>query len=182
MTTEHSLEKTRLRRTEGSRFMGKTPNLARKVKRLFLSSLLVGCSLSIRALAQAVVAAPVQPPSGELRDGQHDFDFNIGTWKIHSRLHAASAYGLQRLGGSECNGAYPEGLGWPSAAGGDRGRTFREAAHTASLQPAGASVESILCRQRGGCTESTSDRRVQERPRRTLRPGIIQWEEPSLFD
>lgn len=35
MTTEHSLEKTRLRRTEGSWFMRKTLNLARNVKRLF---------------------------------------------------------------------------------------------------------------------------------------------------
>src|SRR5229473_5392431 len=90
----------------------------------------------------------------------------------------ASAYGLQRLGGSEWNGACPEGLEWPSAAGGDRGRrfdrTFRRP-YTVSLQPAGASVGPILCRQRSGCTELTSDRRVQERPRRTLRPGIIQW-------
>src|SRR5258708_22514043 len=86
MTTEHSLEKTRLRRTEGSWFMRKTLNLARNVKSLFLSSLLVGDLLSISAVAQAVAAAPVQPPPSELRDGQHDFDFNIRTWNIHTRL------------------------------------------------------------------------------------------------
>ena len=85
MTTEYGLEKTRLRQTEGSWFMWKTLNRAWNVKRLFLSSLLVGCVLSMSALAQAVAAAPAQPPAGELRDGQHDLDFNIGTWKIHSR-------------------------------------------------------------------------------------------------
>src|SRR5258708_9941306 len=89
----------------------------------------------------------------------------------------ASAYGLQRLGGSEWNGACPEGLEWPSAAGGDRGRrvdrTFRRP-HTVSLQPAGASVVSILCRQRRGCTDSTSDRPLHERPPRTLPPATIK--------
>src|SRR5579863_4158049 len=63
--------------------MKKTPNPARKVRRIFLSSLLVGCLLSISSYAQAVAARPEQPLSSELRDGQHDFDFNIGTWKTH---------------------------------------------------------------------------------------------------
>ena len=86
MTAEYSFEKLRVRRTEGSWFMRKTLNVARSVKRFFVSSLLVGSLLPMSALAQAVAAAPVQPPSGELRDGQHDFDFNIGTWKTHTRI------------------------------------------------------------------------------------------------
>ena len=47
-------------------------------------------SIAIGALASAAVWAlplnassePAQPPK-EVRDGQHDFDFNIGTWKTH---------------------------------------------------------------------------------------------------
>jgi hypothetical protein len=65
--------------------MEKAMNRARDIRRFFLSSLLIGCLLSITALAQAVAAAPEQPSSSALRDGQHDFDFNIGTWKTHIR-------------------------------------------------------------------------------------------------
>src|SRR5258708_6376704 len=65
--------------------MKKTLNPVRNVRRVFLSSMLTGCLLSISARAQVAAAAPVQPSSGELRDGQHDFDFNIGTWKTHIR-------------------------------------------------------------------------------------------------
>jgi hypothetical protein len=65
--------------------MKKTLNAARNIRGIFLSSLLVGCLLSIDALAQAATAAPEQSSSSELRDGQHDFDFNIGTWKTHIR-------------------------------------------------------------------------------------------------
>ncbi len=70
---------------EKDHVMKKTLNPARNVTRIFLSSLLAGCLLSISAHAQAVAAAPKQPSSSELRDGQHDFDFNIGTWKTHIR-------------------------------------------------------------------------------------------------
>ena len=65
--------------------MKKTLNPALSVREIFLSSLLVVCLLSIGALTQPVAAAHERPSSSELRDGQHDFDFNIGTWKTHIR-------------------------------------------------------------------------------------------------
>jgi hypothetical protein len=64
--------------------MKKTLNLARKARRIVLSSSLIGCLLSMSTASQAV-AAPEQPPSSELRDGQHGFDFNLGVWHTHAR-------------------------------------------------------------------------------------------------
>ena len=41
----------------------------------------IGCA----CLAPPVNAAdaPAQPPNATVRDGQHDFDFNIGVWRTH---------------------------------------------------------------------------------------------------
>lgn len=75
-----------------------TLNPAQKARRILLSSLLVGCLLSPDTPAHAVSRAPVPPQSSKLRDGQHDFDFNIGTWKNPHSPSLASAYGLERLG------------------------------------------------------------------------------------
>ncbi len=41
-----------------------------------------GIALSFAAGATENAA---QPPKAEVRDGQHDFDFNIGVWKTHIR-------------------------------------------------------------------------------------------------
>jgi hypothetical protein len=67
-------------------------NSTREARRILLSSLLVGWLILIGALAQPVAAAQEPPASGEVRDGQHDFDFNIGAWKTHIRrlLHPLS--------------------------------------------------------------------------------------------
>jgi hypothetical protein len=62
----------------------KTLNSIRNFGRCVVSTVLVGYLLSITAVAQTAAGAP-QPSSSALRDGQHDFDFNIGVWHTHIR-------------------------------------------------------------------------------------------------
>lgn len=64
--------------------MKETMRPLRKARKIVLSSLLAGFLLPISTFGQAV-AAPEQTSSGELRNGQHDFDFNIGVWHTHIR-------------------------------------------------------------------------------------------------
>jgi hypothetical protein len=54
----------------------------------FRTGLLVCAPIAALALFREVsLASSPAPPPGKERDGQHDFDFNIGTWKTHvSRL------------------------------------------------------------------------------------------------
>lgn len=64
-------------------------NAVCKIRRIAFMTLLAGSLLSMSAAAQPVSGAQQQRQSNELRDGQHDFDFNLGTWKthIHRLLH-----------------------------------------------------------------------------------------------
>jgi hypothetical protein len=62
----------------------KTLNFIRNAGRLFVSTVLVGYLLSFAAVAQTA-AGERQAWSFELWDGQHDFDFNVGTWKTQIR-------------------------------------------------------------------------------------------------
>jgi len=50
-----------------------------EVRRALLSCLLSGCLLG------ALVANAVPPEAVKQRDGQHDFDWDIGSWKVHVR-------------------------------------------------------------------------------------------------
>ena len=43
---------------------------------------ILAASAAMGALPSKAFSEPAQPPT-EARDGQHDFDFNFGTWKTH---------------------------------------------------------------------------------------------------
>ena len=60
-------------------------NILRRIGSYFLLGTL-GCAFQcVTAFSQA--AAPVPTEAKQLHDGQHDFDWQLGTWKIHmSRL------------------------------------------------------------------------------------------------
>src|SRR6202162_566750 len=52
----------------------------------FRACVLVGTMSGIAlSLAASATDSAAQPAKGAARDGQHDFDFNIGVWKTHIR-------------------------------------------------------------------------------------------------
>jgi hypothetical protein len=60
-------------------------NILRRIGSYFLLGALGFSFQSIPAFPQAATPAPTE--AKQLRDGQHDFDWQLGTWKIHmSRL------------------------------------------------------------------------------------------------
>ena len=44
-----------------------------------------GTALSALALSSATAQEAAVPAAANLRDGQHDFDFNFGVWRTHIR-------------------------------------------------------------------------------------------------
>jgi hypothetical protein len=58
-------------------------NRMRPARVILLSCVLASCLHSVAVHAEAPTATPASPPVNEPRDGQHDFDFNLGTWKTH---------------------------------------------------------------------------------------------------
>jgi hypothetical protein len=53
------------------------------LRMVFLAVALVFAAHPVQGLAQPSPAAPAANPTSSGRDGQHDFDFEIGTWKTH---------------------------------------------------------------------------------------------------
>jgi hypothetical protein len=113
------------------------------------------------------------------RDGQHAFDFNLGSWKTHmKRLQHPLTGSTTWVELSGTRGS--ESLGWPSTTrrsrGGRPGRPLRGPLPVL-VQPAGTSMEPEFCQQqsrRDRCF--TDDRRVQGWARRILRSGNIEWQ------
>jgi hypothetical protein len=57
-----------------------------RLMRAYLPACLLACfCLPPAALSQTSASRAGARPSGPARDGQHDFDFEIGTWKTHLR-------------------------------------------------------------------------------------------------
>ncbi len=73
------------------------------------------CALASCCHAQCSRNRSTRPPlqAATPRDGQHDFDFEIGTWKIHLKRLRASFDRLDHLGGTGRHRRRPRALGWP---------------------------------------------------------------------
>ena len=67
-------------------------NTALPGRAVLLFCILVSCLYSVTVLAESATGTPASQPPTVPRDGQHDFDFNLGTWKTHIRrlLHPLS--------------------------------------------------------------------------------------------
>jgi hypothetical protein len=66
---------------------------SRVILRALLLSLIVITMLGISPAHPSWPPAPQNSPSPQIRDGQHDFDFNLGTWKTHIRYLRQPAAG-----------------------------------------------------------------------------------------
>lgn len=51
----------------------------------FLLCLFAFCSCTVPAIPETLSGGTGTPQASESRDGQHDFDFNLGAWKTHIR-------------------------------------------------------------------------------------------------
>ena len=60
-------------------------NTIRRIRTIFLYSLLTVCWHTLSSAEPSNAGANGSPTPTVLRDGQHDFDFNIGVWKTHIR-------------------------------------------------------------------------------------------------
>jgi hypothetical protein len=133
--------------------------------------------LSILGLLAAATGTAQQSPGAiQRRDGQHDFDFNIGTWTTHiQRLQ-------QPLSGStswvQLNGTVTVHRIWEGRAQYEEieadGATGHFEGMTLFLQSRFTSMDADLCEQQWRQSESPLDRWIRGRPWRVVRPGAVR--------
>ena len=75
---------------------------------LFLGIVLTVSFVCLRAMGQA--GSTDEKTTVAEHDGQHDFDFIFGRWKVHLKRKAAGANTWTEFDGTS---VLPEGLGWP---------------------------------------------------------------------
>jgi len=145
--------------------MGDRTNKMPTHLRLYL--LLFGLGVASQSSQGVAQQSPGTAPAGAhrsaaIRDGQHDFDFEIGTWKSHlSRL-------LHPLTGST---AWVEYDGTSVVR-----KVWNGRANLVELEVAGpaGNIEALSLRRRQPV--ATHNRGIQEWPRRVFRSGVIQWQ------
>jgi hypothetical protein len=67
-----------------------------RIQWLISALIVVSCSICLRAQTSPSAAGTAQPAVE--RDGQRDFDFELGTWTIHLKAPCAPLDGLKQLG------------------------------------------------------------------------------------
>jgi hypothetical protein len=80
-----------------------TTNRCRNKTATFASGYALALAAALGCLALSTAAAESQPPASGERDGQHDFDFLFGRWKVHLNRKAA---GTNRWTESDGYGIY----------------------------------------------------------------------------
>jgi hypothetical protein len=87
---------------------GKPKPRALRMSPLFLGIVLTVSFVCLRAMGQA--GSTDEKTTVAEHDGQHDFDFIFGRWKVHLKRKAAGANTWTEFDGTS---VLPEGLGWP---------------------------------------------------------------------
>ena len=139
---------------------------------LFRISLLLGCLLVLPAWPGAA-----QDKTAAVRDGQHDFDFEIGSWKTHLwRLQRPLTHSKEWV---EYEGTTVVRKVWDGRANLVELDVTGPAGHIEALSlrlynPQSGQWSLNFASSRGGTMATADDRRIPERPRRVLRPGDNQ--------
>jgi len=149
-------------------------NARRRISIYFLLSTLGYFAVFLPSLAQTPTNAAASQSTP--RDGQHDFDWQLGSWKIHMQRLQHPLTGSTNW--TELDGNVVVRKVWDGRANlaeivtnGPSGPSRISLA--ASLQSAIPPVEPQFCQQQQRYSGRAHDRRIQKWPGRVLRSGNI---------